>query len=946
MKEIIHLGLRTEYSFQKTFGHIKNVIACCRDVVGIADIGNTFSHFYLNEICKQENKKPIFGVKLMVVKNPELRNGRPGSFGPVYTFIAKNNEGLVEIHKLVSRSIECMYFRRHIGLIDVWKLSDNVIVIAPHFEVEERIDYIGLSFSTSIAALESDIPKVALVDNQIINAEDKQVYQLFVGSRKREGFTYPTHILSTEEWMVNFKNEDAINNTHVIADLCSVKFPIGEPVNYKGDKKIRTLCRQGAKKLNVNLRDPIYKERFNREMELIKDKDFVDYFLIVHEMVEKAKKDMLVGPGRGSSGGSLVCFLLGITALDPIRWDLLFDRFIDVNRHDAPDIDIDFPDTKRQSVIQELINTNTPKNVKNIATISRMRPRGAIGAFAKELKIPQEEIENIKNSIIEVSSGDVRYGDAMGHTFTNTELGKNFIKKYPNMEMVSRIENHARHSGKHAAGVIVATKPLIDFASIDPNDNTIQMEGYSAEKISLLKIDCLGLSTLSVLEEIADLAGFNYRILYDLDFKCDKTFKLFRERRLKGIFQYDGPALAGLCRGILVREIEDIIAITALARPGPLHSGGAGKFARIHSGKEEIEFLMQNKDVIEITKKTMGVVVYQEQVMKIMRQVGGFPWYRVSSMRRVIAKKGGKEAIDEYKDQFIAGATEKKIKLEDAESAWSKILEFAQYGFNRSHAVAYGMVSYWTAWCKAHYPMEFLVANLNSGGDTANKKRLIREMKNHHEFEIVPFDYELSSEKWKYIDGKLIGGLTNIGGIGIKNATVIMRKRITGESHAKGIAEKLKNPTTNFDIIYPCAHYWGEMFSIPKRYGLYESPTVIESMNKKGEYLLIAKLMKKNVRDLNETQNVVKRGGEILEDRTKLLNLVVEDDTGAIMCRVGRDDYEKLGAIIAEEGEEEKDWYLMKGKIISDEIIFLFISEIYKLGDGYSLGETERDLRN
>lgn len=945
MKQIINLALRTEYSFQQTYGYLSNIVEEEKsNSIGIADIGNTFSHFYLYEKCKELGKKPIYGVRLMVVKAPEEKIKPRGQWGPEYVFIAKNHKGLVEIHELVSRSIQCMYYRRHIGLIDVWGLSENVFVIAEHFEVDERIDYIALNHRTSPVAFASSIPKVAMNNNILHKAEDKEVYQLFSGSRKKENWTYPMHILSTAEWYSEFKDEEAINNTHIIASKCNVEFKIGDPVRYNGENKIRTVCRKGAKRLKIDLKNKEYKERFDREMKLIKEKNFVDYFLIVSDMIEKAKKEMLVGPARGSSGGSLVCFLMGITTLDPIKWNLLFDRFIDVNRHDMPDIDIDFPDRKRQSVVDELIRSNGAERVKNIATVSGMKPRGAIGSFAKELKIEGEEIESIKNSIISVSSGDARYGEAMRSTFSDTEIGKKFIEKYPSMEIVEKIENHARHTGKHAAGVIVSSSPIVEFASINPIDNTMQMEGKSAEKINLLKIDCLGLATLSVLEDISTLAGFDFRDFYELDYKDDKAFKLLRDGNVKGIFQFEGNALAGLCRTIKVRHIEDMIAITALARPGPLHGGGAAKFSKVHQGLEEIEFIMDDPDIRKITEDTMGVIIYQEQVMQIMRQVAGFPWERVSFMRKVISKKGGKEAIDEFRERFISGSIEKGINKDDAESAWKNILEFAQYGFNRSHAVAYGMVSYWTAWSKAHYPIEFLIANLNSGQDVANKKRLIREMKNNYEFEIVPVDKKSSGEEWKQVGDRIVGPLTNIDGIGLKNATVIIRKRDSGEPLAKGIQEKMNNLKTSFDILYPCEHYWGKMFANPGRYGLYDSPTRIEEIKHVGQYLVIAQLMKKNIRDLNELQNVMSRGGELYEDRTKLLNITVEDDTGVIMGRIGRDDYDEIGLVVAEEGEEEKDWYIIKGKIIGEDILFLFISEIHKLGDGYSEGQTIRDI--
>ena len=945
MKQIINLALRTEFSFQKTYGFIEKIIERDGDTVGIADINTTFGHFLLAQETKRLNKKAIYGVRLMVVNDPEEHVRPRGQYGPEYIFLAKNHSGLVEIHELVSKSIELSYYRNHIGLVDVWSLSENVIVITPHFRIDERIDYIALNNRTSPIAMESDIPKVAIIDNQMVNADDKEVYQLFAGQRKVENFTYPTHILSTEEWYAIHEDEEAINNTHVIADMCNVEIIKAEPVRYKGKEKIKRICREGAKKLGIDLKDPIYKERFKREIKLIKEKDFIDYFMIVYEMIDKAKKDMLVGPGRGSSGGSLVCYLMGITTLDPIKWDLLFDRFIDTNRADLPDIDIDFPDKKRQSVIEELKRTNGEEYVKNISIISEMNPRGAIGEFAKALMIPSEEVDVIKNSIIGVSSGDARYGKSMQYTFTDTEVGKEFIKKYPEMEYVRKIEGHSRHFGVHAAGIIVATRPLKEFATINPNNNTLQLEGKPAEAMGLLKIDCLGISTLTVIENICEMIGKDFRDFYEIEYNDDKAFKLFRKGRLKGIFQFEGPALTGLCRTIKVREIEDIVAITALARPGPLHGGGAAKFSQIHQGKEEIEYVMDDPNVRKITEKTMGVIVYQEQVMQIMRQVGGFPWKDVSTIRKLISGKKGKEMINNFRDKFIEGAVKKGLDKGDVELAWKKILEFAQYGFNRSHSVAYGMISYWTAWCKAYHPLEFLVANLNSGSLPLNAKRLIREMHKSHKFELISYDEFLSEDKWILDGKKVIGPLTNIDGIGLANAKVIVRKRISGENNSPGIQRKLDDPTTVFDIIYPCLHYWGDLFISPKRYGLYESPTPVEDIKKKGEYLLVAQLMKKNVRDLNELQNVMKRGGEVYSDNTKLLNITVEDDTGSIMCRVNRYDFDKMGAEIAEDGEEQIDWYLIKGKIISNDIIFLFISEIVKLGNGYSVGETINDIK-
>ena len=221
---------------------------------------------------------------------------------------------------------------------------------------------------------------------------------------------------------------------------------------------------------------------------------------------------------------------------------------------------------------------------------------------------------------------------------------------------------------------------------------------------------------------------------------------------------------------------------------------------------------MKDKDVQRITEKTMGVIVYQEQIMQILRDVGGFPWKSVGIVRKLISKKSGIKLLDEFKLEFIAGAVKKGIEKEDVEAAWEKILKFAQYGFNRSHAVAYGLVSYWTAWAKVYHPLEFLVSNLNHPKNTFSSIRLLREMKETSTFDFIPFDSELSEDVWRIIDGKVVGPLTNIDGVGKANATAIMKKRLTGAANTPSIQKKLDDPKTKFDIIYPCDYYWGGLY--------------------------------------------------------------------------------------------------------------------------------------
>jgi DNA polymerase III alpha subunit len=299
--------------------------------------------------------------------------------------------------------------------------------------------------------------------------------------------------------------------------MCEIyDLPKAPNVKYNGEINLRQLCKAGMRKRNIDSDDTVYKDRLEYELKLIEERNFGDYFLIVADMVCTAKRKMLVGPSRGSSGGSLVCYVIGITEVDPIKFGLLFERFIDINRADLPDIDIDFPDKKRKNVIDGLISIYGIEHVSRIATVSKMKPRSAIGEFAKALSIPEYEIAEVKEVIVESSSGDARAQMRVADTFSDTEAGQALIKKYPEIQIASKIEGHARHSGVHAAGIIVCNNKLTMYGGVNTRDGSskkdtsLMMDFRDAEELNLLKIDCLGLRTLSILESVADQIGMKY----------------------------------------------------------------------------------------------------------------------------------------------------------------------------------------------------------------------------------------------------------------------------------------------------------------------------------------------------------------------------------------------------------------------------------------------------
>jgi DNA-directed DNA polymerase III PolC len=685
-------------------------------------------------------------------------------------------------------------------------------------------------------------------------------------------------------------------------------------VKWSGSNDIYGACIDNKKKIDVWTDE--YQQRLQYEIELIIQKDYVDYFMIVADLIKNAKRKMLVGPARGSSAGSLVCYLLGITEVDPIEHSLIFERFIDVNRFDLPDIDIDFPDTKRDIAIKYLKHKYGKSKVMCLANINRLKAKSAIGEFAKGLEIPAYETTSVKDAIIERSSGDARAAMCIEDTFNTTEAGDIFIKKYPSMRLVSKIEDHAAHAGKHAAGILVATLPLANYGALNNRDEVIMMDKKDAEYLGLLKIDCLGLRNLSILEGVAEQIGKSIHFYYDLPLDDPATYRLFNSMRLSGVFQFEGQALQMIVKQMGVSDFNDIAAITALARPGALNSGGTARYIKYSTGLESPSYYSDTHK--DITGDTYGIVVYQEQMMEIARRIGGLSWADTSDLRRAASKSMGDEFFGKYKDKFIAGALENGYSEEDSQQLWVDISASGSWSFNKSHAVSYGLVSYWTAWAKANYPLEFAVASLNNTSDSNNAIKLLRDLVNNEGMEYVPVDPDLSDIFWSTKQGRLIGGLTNIKGIGESKAKKIMYARQGKTVLTPALYKALMSPKTEFDIIFPAKHYWGFLYDNPSSVGLAETPLPIVNIDGAGEYLFLGKLIDRNLRDLNEQVFLEKRKGEKVEKDNLYLNFKIEDDTDSISCNIGRYQYEKLGRDIAEKGRIDKDWYLVKGSIKSD----------------------------
>ena len=887
---MINIALMTEYSFKKCYLPIKDIHKYVVDgCVGVADYDNTFAHIPLSVEAKKHGFKPIYGVRLRVTEDMKLRTGQMYT-----TFIALNDEGLKELYALVKTAYDNFYFFPRLSVLDMKNCSENIAM--------------------------TNFP-----ENNFPEAQDRKIYELMAGARKDnkgdgyiyafESKTYPQHIISHSEALINGWDLFDINAWDNIAMAANASIKPAKMVKFKGSKKIEDFCLEGAKRLGVDLDDTIYAERYKREVELIYEKGYPDYFLITADMINFAKKTMLVGPSRGSSAGSLVCYLMGITEIDPIQYDLLFERFIDINRFDLPDIDIDFPDIHRQDVIKYLTRRYGFANVQALANVNRFKARSAIGEFAQALNIPAYETDNVKNAIIERSSGDARAAMCISDTFDHTQPGKEFIEAHPAMRLVSHIENHASHAGKHAAGIIVSSEKLTNFGSIDSRAEIIQMDKRDAEEIGLLKIDCLGLTTLSILQDAAKLAKFDHKKYYSLPLNDKKTFEVFNSGRLNGIFQFEGEALKMLTRSITVESFDDIVAITALARPGALRSGGAAKYTKCKTGESEPKYFCDKHE--DITKDTYGVMVYQEQMMRIVREIGDFTWMEVSTLRKAASKSMGDDYFSKFQEKFIKQAMEHSgLDEETAGNIWKEISHAGSWIFNKSHAVSYGLMSYLTAYMKAHYPLEFAAANLNHAKDDDHALKLLRDMNENERIDYIPVDPDFSDVNWSIHNGKLLGGLINLKGIGVSKANTIIKARCGKAKMTPSLFKVLSNPVTAFDHLYPIKEKYGMLFNDPKSHGLYTKPTLIRDVDEPGRYIVIGKLINRNQRDLNEYNTRMKRGGDYIDENNLYMNIIIEDDTDSIMCSIDRWNFDRLkGREIAEEAKIGDTWYLVMGRI-------------------------------
>jgi len=927
------MRIKSEYSFRHAYGKIEDVhnrvLQCDWLAAPISDRLSTFGFTDWDKLCDEVKVKPVFGVELGVT--PLLGQKKP----PVsyWTFFATSK--LRTINELVLKATSktgyypVLSYEEAILTEEVIKIADNKLLLSEIYPHEYF--FIALSPSTPIGLFREAKAKgfqfIASSDNVFTYPEDKLPYHTLIG-KNSETSLFPQYIMTDEEWraalpycVTDIDAQCAIINRDFALDICNAKLLKADIFRPSHNYSLRQMCEDGASKLGIDLNDPIYAERLDREIQLIEEKNFQDYFYIVADLVAYAKEHMIVGPGRGSSSGSLLCYLCGITNVNPIKFGLLFERFIDVTRADLPDIDLDFSDAKRHLVFDYIKDKYGVEHVARLGSVMSYKPRSILNTAGQSLGIPKWLCDKVADTLIERSSKDSRALQSFEETFSDTEIGRKLLTEYPEISAVFEAEDHATNAGQHAAGIAITSGEVLDYVAIDGRTGGIMADKYDAEVLNILKIDILGLSQLSVFERALELIGEQPKngFLEALPLDDQKAFDVLNKKQFSGIFQANGKSLQILFQSIHTDRLGDLVAITSLSRPGPVAAGGAVRWTRKRMGTEPATY--HHPMLIPYLEVTYGEVVYQEQVMSICRDVGKMDFRGVTKIRKAMSKSLGVEEMKTLGEPFKKGAFENGLDEKTIDTIWAELIQMGAWSFNLSHALSYSLITYWCCWLKAYHPVEFAAATLDNEYEPMKQLRLLREL-DMEGIKYKPLDIEKSTERWniKEEDGKkiLVGPLTNIKGVGPVTVRKILESRKPGGAPlTPAIMAKLQTASTKIDSLTPIRDAINKIHPDLSKINIISEPTPICDLyaGLNDQYTILGLVKKIQPRDENDLHSLAKRDGRRIEGPSWSLNLFVHDDTDEILCKIDRYDYSTSGKKIEEIAGAGDSLYAIRGRI-------------------------------
>ncbi len=847
--DFVHLHVHTDYSLLDGANRIpeliKRVAELGMDSIAITDHGVMYGVIDFYKEAVKNNIKPILGCEVYTSKRTRFdrQPGLDSDYGHLL-LLARDNEGYKNLMKIVSIGFtEGFYYKPRIDT-EILKLYSkgitalsaclsgdipksilerdynkarqkaiefNEIFGQGNFFLELQINGVEeqnfVNQNLIKLSKELGIPLVATNDAHYLRREDAKAHEVLlciqtgrkITDEDRMKFNSDEfYIKSPEEMAQTFKNvPEAIENTVKIAQSCNVELEFNKlhlpqyhvPGNANSFEYLKNLCYEGLKKLLPQAsKSPDYTQRLDYELQVIRQMGYVDYFLIVWDFIKYAKDNgIMVGPGRGSAAGSLTAYCLGITAIDPLRYNLLFERFLNPERITMPDIDIDFCYERRQEVIDYVVKKYGEDRVAQIITFGTMAARGAIRDVGRALDIPYGEVDQIAKMI----------PFQIGMTIDKAlEINPQLRNKYNDDERIQELidlarllEGMPRHASTHAAGVVISKEPITEYVPLQKNDESIttQFSMGLLEELGLLKMDFLGLRTLTVIRDAVELVKKNHGIEIDIEkmnMEDKNVYKMIGEGKTSGIFQLESAGMTQFMKELMPASLEDIIAGISLYRPGPMDSIPRYIKNKNNPGQVEYEHPLLEK----ILDVTYGCMVYQEQVMQIVRDLGGYSYGRSDLVRRAMSKKKHdvmqKERenfvhgiVDEEGNVVVKGAVRNGVDEATANRIFDQMTDFASYAFNKSHAAAYAVVAYQTAWLKYYYPVEFMAACMNSFLGSGEKiSQYVHECKQMN-IEVLPPDVNESDVRFTVGKGKIRFGMAAVKNVGEAAVSEIISER-------------------------------------------------------------------------------------------------------------------------------------------------------------------------
>src|SRR5881394_2171110 len=826
----VHLHTHSEYSLLDGANRIPELLdriqALGMDSLAITDHGNLHGAWSFYEEAKARKIRPILGFEAYMAFGSRHAREKVADAPAAYShlvLLAKNKVGYQNLIKLSSIGFLEGYYRRpridkdvlaqhHEGLVGLAACLSGEIAL---YLRQGNYEAAKVSAGMFQLGAELGIPVAATNDAHYLKKDDAEAHDvlLAIGTGKDlddpkrfRFFGQESYVKSEKEMKLLFpERADVLAETARVAELCEFDFEkryflpqFPRPAEFASDQALlEDLARRGAiERYGDPLPAPV-EQRLRYELDVIATTGYAGYFLIVYDLIKAARdRDIPVGPGRGSAAGSLVAYALRITTVDPLRFDLLFERFLNPERISMPDIDLDFCFERRGEILEYARERYGRESVGQIITFGTLKARAAFRDVARTLRVEMGDVERLTKLIPSGPAFSVTLAEASDKVPEVKAAAAQDERIRKVLDLGSRIEGLARHASVHAAGVVIAPGPLTDYVPVctAPDSKTdadaiiTQYDMVGLEHVGMLKIDLLGLKTLTVLHDATNMVAERHGVTIDLenpDLNDPKVYELLRAGRTAGIFQFESPLATDCLRNMKCDCFDDLVATNALLRPGPLDTGMYLVYINRKLGREKVRY--PHPALEEILAPTYGVIVYQEQVMLIASALAGYSLAEADVLRKAVGKKI-KELIQEELGNFVKRAIERGHDKKTIEEIAAQIETFGRYGFNKSHSVAYSILSYQTAWFKVYYPAEFMAALLSS--EIGNTDRVVQYINEARELDLQVLAPDVNESGYKFTvvgDQRIRFGLGAVRNVGEGAIASIIAGRQAG--HYRSLVE-------------------------------------------------------------------------------------------------------------------------------------------------------------